>query len=65
VNVVKKERRCTDCKRKFATPESFRAHIYGFGGCRSLEALAMAGFVETGKGWLKKVENSEYKRKSK
>jgi len=25
----------------------------------------MAGFVETGKGWLKKVENSEYKRKSK
>ncbi len=49
--VVKKERRCTECKRKFATPESFRSHKYKFGSCRSLEALALAGFVETGKGW--------------
>jgi len=51
VTVVKKERRCTDCKRNFATPESFRSHRYGFGVCRSVEALALAGFVETGKGW--------------
>lgn len=50
--VVKRERRCTECKRKFATPESYRSHKYKFGGCRSLEALAAAGFVETGKGWL-------------
>jgi len=49
--VVVKERRCTECKRKFATPESFRAHKYKFGQCRSPEALAIAGFVETGKGW--------------
>ena len=49
--VVKKERRCTECKRKFATPESFRSHRYKFGGCRSVEALALAGFVETPKGW--------------
>jgi hypothetical protein len=49
--VVKKERRCTECKRKFATPESFRSHKYKFGSCRSLEALALAGFIETGKGW--------------
>ena len=49
--VVKKERRCTECKRKFATPESFRAHRYKFGGCRSVEALAAAGYVETPKGW--------------
>ncbi len=51
MTVVKKERRCTDCKRNFATPESFRSHRYGFGVCRSVEALALAGFVETGKGW--------------
>ena len=49
--VVKRERRCTDCKRNFATPESFRSHRYGFGVCRSVEALALAGFVETSKGW--------------
>jgi len=49
--VVKKERRCTECKRKFATPESFRSHKYKFCSCRSLEALALAGFIETGKGW--------------
>jgi hypothetical protein len=52
VTVVKKERRCTECKRKFATPESFRSHrYYKFGSCRSVEALAAAGYVETGKGW--------------
>jgi hypothetical protein len=52
VTVVKKERRCTECKRKFATPESFRSHrYYRFGSCRSVEGLAAAGFVETGKGW--------------
>ena len=44
--VVKKERRCTECKRKFATPESYRTHKYSFGGCRSVEALAAAGFIE-------------------
>jgi len=49
--VVKKERRCTECKRKFATPESFRAHRYKFGSCRSTEALGIAGFIETAKGW--------------
>lgn len=52
VVVVKRERRCTECKRKFATPESYRSHKYKFGGCRSLEALAAAGFVETTKGWV-------------
>lgn len=51
MTVVKKERRCTECKRQFATPESFRSHRYKFGTCRSLEALAAAGFVETTKGW--------------
>jgi hypothetical protein len=51
--VVKKERRCTECKRKFATPESFRSHrYYKFGSCRSVEALAAAGFIETGRGWV-------------
>lgn len=49
--VVVKERRCTECKRRFANPESFRSHKYKFGQCRSIEALAAAGFVETGKGW--------------
>lgn len=49
--VVKKQRKCTECKRQFATPESFRAHRYKFGSCRTIEALALAGFVETPKGW--------------
>jgi hypothetical protein len=49
--VVKAERKCTECKRKFATAGSFHAHKYRFGECRSLEALRLVGFVETGKGW--------------
>jgi hypothetical protein len=61
MSVVKKERRCTECKRKFATPESFRSHKYKFGSCRSLEALAAVGFIETGKGWLHtRVQSNEY-----
>ena len=56
--VVKKERRCTECKRKFATPESYRTHKYSFGGCRSVEALAAAGFIETAKGWKLIVQES-------
>jgi hypothetical protein len=55
MTVVVKERRCTECKRKFATPESFRSHKYKFGQCRSIEALRLAGFVETGKGWRHKI----------
>jgi hypothetical protein len=51
VSVVKQERRCTECKRKFATANSFHAHKYRFGDCRSLEAMAAIGFVETAKGW--------------
>jgi len=51
VSVVKQERRCTECKRKFATAGAFHSHRYKFGGCRSVEALAAAGFVETGTGW--------------
>lgn len=49
--IVKKERRCTECKRKFVTAGAFHAHKYRFGECRSLAALALAGFVETSKGW--------------
>jgi hypothetical protein len=56
--VVKKERRCTECKRKFATPESFRFHRYKFGSCRSVEALRIAGFIETGKGWKYEFRNT-------
>jgi len=53
VTIIKRERRCTECKRKFATPESFRAHrYYEFGSCRSVESLAAAGYIETGKGWI-------------
>jgi hypothetical protein len=52
VAVVKKARRCTECKLKFATAASFHAHKHRFGNCRSLESLAAAGFIETGKGWL-------------
>jgi hypothetical protein len=51
MTVVVKERRCTECKRKFASPKSFRSHKYKFGQCRPIEALRLAGFIETGKGW--------------
>jgi hypothetical protein len=58
MTVVVKERRCTECKRKFASPESFRSHKYRFGECRSVEALAAVGFVETAKGWKYVVRNT-------
>jgi len=51
MSVIKKVRRCTECKRVFLNPESFRAHKYRFGGCRTAEALAAAGFSENLKGW--------------
>ena len=56
--VVVKERRCTECKQKFANPESFRSHKYKFGQCRSIEALRLAGFIETGKGWKYVLHNT-------
>lgn len=54
MGVVKKIRTCTECKRTFANPESFRSHKYKFGDCRSVESLLVAGFTETPTGWLNK-----------
>ena len=50
-SVVSKTRRCSECKRVFASAESFRAHKYRGGGCRTLEALYAAGYTETPTGW--------------
>jgi hypothetical protein len=44
-------RRCTECKRTFITPDSFRQHKRKDGVCRSEEALRLVGYVETAKGW--------------
>ena len=55
MSVVKKVRTCGECKKTFANPESLRGHKYKFGGCRSDEALAAAGFELTPKGWKRKV----------
>ena len=44
-------RRCTECKRTFLTPDSFRQHKRTGGVCRTEEALRLVGFIETPKGW--------------
>jgi hypothetical protein len=48
---VSKTRRCTECKRVYATPEAFRMHKLAGVGCRPIEALRAIGYVETDKGW--------------
>jgi hypothetical protein len=52
VVVVKKTRKCPECRRVFVNPESLRVHKYTFGDCRSDEALRAAKFIETPKGWV-------------
>jgi hypothetical protein len=46
-------RRCTECKRTFASPETFRVHRHKGSVCRTEEALVASGFRLTPKGWLK------------
>ena len=46
-----KTRRCSECKNTFLTPEAFRGHKRGVGGCRSVEAMIAIGFTKTEKGW--------------
>lgn len=48
---VKKQRKCTECQRLFANPESFRRHRHAFGYCRSEESLRLVGYENTDKGW--------------
>lgn len=52
---VTKIRRCSECKRVYATPEGFRMHKYRGGGCRTTEALTAAGYAETPSGWMRKI----------
>lgn len=50
-SVVSKTRRCSECKRVYASAEAFRSHKYRGGGCRSEAALIAAGYAETPTGW--------------
>lgn len=50
-SVVSKTRRCSECKRTFINPESYRVHKRRDGYCRNEEALVVVGFVETPDGW--------------
>ena len=52
---VPRVRRCTECKRTFATPDSFRQHRHPGLGCRSEAALTAAGYVNTPQGWRSRV----------
>lgn len=49
---VSKTRRCTECKRVYASPEAFRMHKYRGGGCRTEAALMACGYAETPTGWV-------------
>jgi hypothetical protein len=44
-------RRCSECRQVFSNPDSFRLHKRVGGDCRSVEALAAAGYVQTPSGW--------------
>ena len=48
---VPSQRRCRECKIKFADPESFRRHKRIDMNCRTVEALKAVGYTLTDKGW--------------
>lgn len=60
--VVKRQKKCTECQRLFANPESFRRHKNAFGYCRSEESLILVGYENTKAGW-KQVKYDFSKRK--
>lgn len=47
-------RRCGECKRVFANPESLRMHKLKGIGCRTDEGLKAKGYVEVGGSWILK-----------
>lgn len=51
-----KVRRCGECKRTFANPESFRVHRIVGGRCRTEDELKTKGFVEVPKGWMYRIK---------
>jgi hypothetical protein len=51
-----KVRRCGECKRVFANPESFRVHKLKGIGCRTDEGLKAKGFIESGGKWIHKIK---------
>ena len=52
----KKVRRCGECKRVFANPESLRMHKLKGIGCRTDEGLKAKGYVEIDGKWINKVK---------
>ena len=50
--MIIRQRRCTECKQVFASPDAFRLHKRVDGNCRSIEALVAAGYKQTPKGWI-------------
>ena len=49
-------RRCGECKRVFANPESLRMHKLKGIGCRTDEGLKAKGYVEIDGKWINKVK---------
>ena len=54
--VSKKVRRCAECKRVFANPESFRMHKLKGIGCRTAEGLIARGYVEIDGKWINRIK---------
>lgn len=52
----KKVRRCAECKRVFANPESFRVHRIVGGRCRTEDELKAKGYVESGGKWINRIK---------
>ena len=52
----KKVKRCSECKRVFANPESFRMHKLKGIGCRTVEGLIARGYVETDGKWNNRIK---------
>ena len=52
----KKVRRCAECKRVFANPESFRMHKLKGVGCRTVEGLIARGYVEIDGKWMNRIK---------
>lgn len=57
--MIVRSRRCSECREQFVSPESFRQHKRGIGGCRSVETLTTLGFTKTAKGWRNPIIDPE------
>lgn len=63
MTVVKRTRRCTECRQVFGSPDAYMSHKRLDGNCRTVEMLPAAGYVMTPKGWIKRVAIEKTRKK--